>query len=70
MTTSAGIDYFARSVRDRLFVRQAEGRQRLGAEIEVLPLLAESGLPCPLEPREDEGRNTLSLVREIGRAHV
>jgi len=66
MTTSAGIDYFARSVRDRLFVRQAEGRQRLGAEIEVLPLLAESGLPCPLEPREDEGRNALSLVRAHG----
>jgi len=68
MTASVSVEYFARSVRERLFVPQADDRQRVGAEIEMLPLLEGSGLPCPLEPRDGEERSTLSLIRAHGGA--
>jgi glutamate--cysteine ligase len=68
MTASATVDYFARSVRERLFVPRSDEQRRVGAEIEMLPLLDGSGLPSPLEAREGEPRNTLSFIRAHGGA--
>jgi glutamate--cysteine ligase len=68
MTATASIDYFDRSVRERLFVPQPDELRRVGAEIEMLPLLHGSGLPCPLEPVADDGRSTLSFLRPYGEA--
>ncbi|HEY2377129.1 MAG TPA: glutamate-cysteine ligase family protein [Gemmatimonadaceae bacterium] len=66
MTTSVAQDFFARSVRERLFVPQPEEVRRVGAEIELLALLAGSGLPCPLAPAHDDQRCSLSLIRSYG----
>ena len=66
MTTSAPFDYYARSVREELFVPQPAELRRVGAEIELLPLLDGSGLPCPLESTRDEQRNTLDFIRAYG----
>jgi glutamate--cysteine ligase len=68
MTATAALDFFARSVRERLFVPQADEQRRVGAEIEMLPLLSGSGLPCPLEPSAEDERCTLTLVRAHGGA--
>lgn len=68
MTTSAAVDYFARSVRERLFVPQGDEQRRVGAEIEMLPLLEGSGSPCPLEARDGEQRSTLDFIRSHGSA--
>lgn len=68
MTAVAMLDYFARSVRERLFVPQSDERRRVGAEIEMLPVLEGSGLPCPLEPTSDERRSSLSVIRARGGA--
>jgi len=66
MTATAALDFFARSVRDRLFVPQSDELRRVGAEIELLPLFADGGLPCPLEATRDDERCTLSLIRAFG----
>jgi glutamate--cysteine ligase len=66
MTATAALDFFARSVRERLFVPQKNEQQRIGVEIEMLPMLMGSGLPCPLEPTNKDPRCTLSLVRAHG----
>lgn len=63
MTVTAALDFFARSVRERLFVPRPKEMQRVGAEIEMLPFFAESGLPCPLESTRDDERCTLALIR-------
>ncbi|HEY7235370.1 MAG TPA: glutamate-cysteine ligase family protein [Gemmatimonadaceae bacterium] len=66
MTTSAVLDYFARSVSERLFVARPDALRRVGAEIEMLPLLEGSLRPCPLEEAGDDPRSTLSFVRAHG----
>jgi len=66
MTTSAVLDYFTRSVSERLFVARPDELRRVGAEIELLPLLAGSLLPCPLDRAGDDARSTLSFVRAHG----
>jgi glutamate--cysteine ligase len=58
-------DRFVRSVRERLFVPQADDRRRIGLEIELLPMLADSARPCPLE-RGDDARSTLGFLRPYG----
>jgi len=68
MTAAAALDFFARSVRERLFVPQADERRRVGAEIEMLPVLADNGLPCPLDAARDGERCTLSFMRAYGGA--
>lgn len=49
MTAPANCDRFTRWVRERLFTPQPDDRRRIGMEVEMLAMLAESGLPCPLE---------------------
>ena len=66
MTTSAVLDYFARSVNERLFVARPDELRRVGAEIELLPLLEGSRLPCPLDRAGADARSTLSFVRAHG----
>jgi glutamate--cysteine ligase len=66
MTATAALDFFARSVRERLFVPRGDESRRIGAEIEMLPMLMGSGLPCPLEAVKHDPRCTLSLVRAHG----
>jgi glutamate--cysteine ligase len=68
MTATAALDFFGRSVRERLFVPQPDERRRVGAEIEMLPLLHGTGLPCPLEAGGADGRSTLSFLRPYGEA--
>jgi glutamate--cysteine ligase len=64
MTAALSIDRFATTVRDRLFRPSAPTVRRIGAEIELLPLLAESGAACPLaEPLPGDVRSTLGFVR-------
>jgi len=56
MTATAAVqDFFGRSVREQLFVPRPNEIQRVGVEIEMLPFLADSGLPCPLEAHDDNG---------------
>ncbi len=66
MTTLSSLEYFERSVRERLFAPDARDRRFIGAEVEMLALLAESGWPCPLEPRVGESRSTLGFLRSYG----
>ena len=66
MTATAALDFFARSVRERLFVPRPKEMQRVGAEIEMLPFFADSGLPCPLEAKRADERCTLALIRAHG----
>ena len=66
MTAPDAADYFARFVRERLFVSGANDVRRIGAEIELLPFFADSGLPCPLEAVGDDDRCLLSLLRAHG----
>jgi glutamate--cysteine ligase len=66
MTATAALDFFARSVRERLFVPRPKEMQRVGAEIEMLPFFADSGLPCPLEATRNDERCTLALIRAHG----
>jgi glutamate--cysteine ligase len=67
MTASAAVDYFGRSVRDRLFAPSGPDSCRIGVEIEMLPLLSGSGLPCPLEATNDDP-STLGFLRPYGGA--
>lgn len=69
MTATAALNFFARSVRERLFIPQADEQRRIGAEIEMLPMLTGSGVPCPLEASNNDPRCTLSLVRAHGERH-
>ena len=66
MTTLSSLEYFERSVRERLFAPDARDRRFIGAEIEMLPLLEGSGWPCPLEPTPRESRSTLGFLRPYG----
>jgi glutamate--cysteine ligase len=66
MTAAAQLDPFARFVRERLFVAQAVEERRIGLEVEMLPFLAESGAPCPLESDGEGGLSTLPFVRRYG----
>lgn len=66
MTTLSSLEYFERSVRERLFAPDASDRRFIGAEVEMLALLAESGWPCPLEPTAGERRSTLGFLRQYG----
>ena len=66
MTTLSSVEYFERSVRERLFVPDARDRRCIGTEVEMLALLEESGWPCPLEPTADERRSTLGFLRGYG----
>ena len=68
MRTLSALEHFERSVRERLFVPDASNRQFIGAEVEMLALLADSGWPCPLEPVAGERRSTLGFLREYGTA--
>ena len=61
-------EHFERSVRERLFAPDERDRRFIGAEVEVLALLADSGWPCPLEPTAEEARSTLGFLRRYGRA--
>jgi glutamate--cysteine ligase len=66
MTATAALDHFARSVRQGLFAPGDPGARRIGAEIEMLPLFAESRLPCPLEATPHDSRCTLGFLRPYG----
>jgi glutamate--cysteine ligase len=63
MTAAASLDFFARSVRERLFVPQPDERRRIGVELELLPRFSDTRLPCPLGMDGAPGRNTLAIVR-------
>ena len=67
MITGSTFDRFVQSVRERLFVPQADDGRRVGMEIEMLPMLAESALPCPLDGGGDS-RSTLGFLRPYGTA--
>lgn len=67
MITGATFDRFVGSVRERLFVPECDDRRRIGMEIEMLPMLAESALPCPLE-RGEGTRSTLGFLRPYATA--
>ena len=58
--------YFGASVRERLFAPDALDRRFIGAEVEMLAVLAESGWPCPLEATEGARRSTLGFLRAYG----
>ena len=66
MTALSSLEYFGQSVRDRLFAPDARDRRFIGAEVEMLALLAGSGWPCPLEPTVGERRSTLGFLRAYG----
>jgi glutamate--cysteine ligase len=66
MTAVSSIDIFARSIRERLFVPQPPECRRVGAEIELLPMLAEGGRPCPLYEGDDGQLSTLGFLRPYG----
>jgi glutamate--cysteine ligase len=66
MTATAAVDFFSRSVRERLFAPQSSERRRIGLEVEMLPQLTDSGLPCPLETPEGGTRSTLAFLRPYG----
>jgi glutamate--cysteine ligase len=68
MTASAALGHFARSVRERLFVPGDPDSRRIGAEIEMLPLLSGSHRPCSLEATQDDARCTLGFLRPYGAA--
>jgi glutamate--cysteine ligase len=68
MTATAALDHFVRSVGERLFATGDAGSRRIGAEIEMLPLLAGSDLPCPLEEMPDGTLSTLGFLRPYGAA--
>ena len=68
MTALSSLEYFERSVREQLFAPDARDRRFIGAEVEMLAFLAESGWPCPLEPTIGERRSTLGFLREYGRS--
>ena len=71
MTATAALDYFARSVRERLFVPRSDDLRRVGAEIEMLPVLEGNGLPWPLEPTAAPARHDeTARVEEPQRADV
>ena len=65
MITAPIFDRFVRSVREQLFVPQADDRPRIGLELELLPMLADSARPCPLE-RGADARSTLGFLRPYG----
>jgi glutamate--cysteine ligase len=60
----------ARSVRERLFARARAGaaRQRVGIEVELIPVLSRTGEVCPIESREQAGPSTSALLRSLGRS--
>ena len=66
MTAVVATDFFSRWVRERLFVPESESRQSVGLEVELLPLLSDSGLPCPLRVNSGHQRSTLAFVRHHG----
>ena len=66
MTALSSVEYFERTVRERLFAPDARDRRYIGVEIEMLALLADSGWPCPLEPTAHEPRSTLGFLRSYG----
>lgn len=66
MTTAVHLDTFARSIREQLFAPGRGDQQRVGLELEMIPLLAESGAPCPLEEGPDEPLSTSRFVRAYG----
>ena len=66
MTTLSLVERFERSVRERLFVADVHDRRHIGAEVEMLALLAGSGWPCPLEPTPGDRRSTLGFLRRYG----
>ena len=68
MTTLSAVEYFERSVRERLFAPDASDRRFIGAEVEMLALYAESGWPCPLEQTGGDRRSTLGFLRGYGRS--
>jgi len=66
MTVAMTLDRYWSFVRDQLF-RASGATRRIGAEIELLPLLADSGVVCPLwQPLPGDGRSTLIFVRAFG----
>ena len=67
MIPGSRFDWFVRSVRDRLFVPQSDDCRRVGLEIEMLPMLAASALPCPLEG-VGSTPSTLGFLRPYGAA--
>jgi len=67
MITGSTFDRFARSVRERLFMPDNDDRCRVGMEIEMLPMLADSSLPSPLQ-RGDDGPSTLGFLRPYAMA--
>jgi glutamate--cysteine ligase len=69
VTTLSSVEYFERSVRERLFAPDARDRRCIGAEIEMLALLVDSRWPCPLEPTAEEPRSTLGFLRSYGASH-
>lgn len=66
MTTLSSVDHFERSVREGLFAPDTRDRRFVGAEVEMLALLAENGWPCPLEPTAEDSRCTLGFLRRYG----
>ena len=66
MIAAMTLDWYSATVRERLF-RAAADTRRIGAEIELLPLLADTGAVCPLrQPLPGDDRSTLVFVRTFG----
>jgi glutamate--cysteine ligase len=67
MTGILVVDRFTSVVRETLFRSQTRTAQRIGAEVELIPVFAGTGAPCPLE-RSAAGDQwcTLDIVRDFG----
>src|SRR5690242_19109000 len=66
MTAAPVLDYFERTVRERLFAPGSVSSRRIGLEVELLPMRADTGLPCPLGVRDGGRGTTLGVVRQHG----
>jgi glutamate--cysteine ligase len=67
MTATARTNWFAESVRTQLFAPSASEVRRVGAEVELIPVLAESNAVCPLlRPLAGDGRCSFDFIRQYG----
>ena len=56
--------YFARSVREQLFVPSDPDRRLVGASLEVIPLLVDTGRVCAIQ--REGGISSVALLRRFG----
>lgn len=59
---------YARSVRERLFARSSPEQRLIGAEVELIALLAHTGRVCPVT--SEQGPSSLGALRAFGASHA